>query len=265
MAIAQAQQDELHGSASLTYNSLHVWRGFLTYGSHSSINPMIDLDLMGSGFGASVEGHRANSSGYELGERWDYTLYYQGRVNEEDVWATNYRIGYVYYNYPDLSSHTRDSADLQEFHGVLSFPKLLGVERLVPSYVLVKLWPSNSDSPVGADNANGGTASGFAHIFMLDYGVPISGLTSETPEQILNLHFEMVFNDGVDPRANGGYTDSDWTNAVIGASTDFNLGNDVFLTPGLFYQITMEDNGPINGVSPDHDITWASLTLKYKF
>jgi len=264
MAFAQAQQDELHGSVSLTYNTLHVWRGFLTYGSHSSINPMIDLDLMGSGFGVSAEGHRANSSGYELSERWDYTLYYQGKINQEDVWATNYRIGYVYYNYPDMSSHTRDSWDLQEFHGVVSFPKLLGVDRLVPSYVLVKLWPSNSDTVVGCRNPNGGTASGFAHIFMLDYGVPITGLTSETPEQILNLHAEMVFNDDVDPRPYGGYKSSDWTNFVIGASTDFDLGNSLIFTPGLYYQITMEDD-PATGVSPDHDITWASAKLTYKF
>lgn len=93
--------------------------------------------------------------------------------------------------------------------------------------------------------------------------------TADTPEQILNLHSEIVYNDGVDPRPYGSYTSSDWTNAVFGISTDFNLCSNVVLTPGLNYQITMEDNGDRgiygNGVSPDHDIFWASLTLKYKF
>jgi hypothetical protein len=59
---------------------------------------------------------------------------------------------------------------------------------------------------------------------------------------------------------------------VFGVSTDFDLGNSLIFTPGLNYQITMEDDGSIGeggylgkGVSPDHNILWASLTVKYKF
>ena len=118
---------------------------------------------------------------------------------------------------------------------------------------------------VGGANPNGGTASGFAHIFMLNYALPIAGLTSETPNQVLNFHTELVYNDGVDPRPYGGYTSSDWTDFVMGVSTDFDLGSNFVFTPGIYHQITMEDNGPIKGVSPDHSITWASLTAKYKF
>jgi hypothetical protein len=100
---------------------------------------------------------------------------------------------------------------------------------------------------------------------MLDYALPISGLTAETPEQALNFHAETVYNDGVDPRPGGGYTDSDWTHLLLGVSTDFNLGNNLIFTPGLWHQITFEDNGVVKGVSPDHDITWASASIKYKF
>ncbi len=267
-----AQDGELHGNVGVTYDTLYVWRGILVYGADSAIHPFIDLDLMGTGFHLEMIGHRANDSGNELGERWDYSLYYAGALNMEQSWETRYMVGYRYFNFPDLSSHrafnpiTGDlgSVDLQEMYAGVVFPKLLGVPGLVPGYVVIKGWPSNSDTLVGCRNPNGGTYSGWAHVFMLDYALPVTGFTAETPEQIINFHIETVFNDGVDPRPGGGYTDSDWTHVLFGVSTDFDLGNGVTLTPGLNYQVTMEDD-PVKGVSPDHDILWASATIKYKF
>jgi hypothetical protein len=260
-----AQEGELHGDVGYTYDSLHVWRGFLTWGHHSGSNYFIDLDLMGSGFGISTEAHRANASGYENGERWDYTAYYRNLIGApDDKLATAYQVSYVYYNYPDNSSHTRNSADLQEINALFSWPNITGVKGLVPRYCIVKLWATNSGSWVASGNANGGSANGFAHIFMLDYALPIAGLTSETSEQTLNFHTELVYNDGVDPRPMGGYTSHDWTDFVMGVSTDFDLGHNLIFTPGVYHQITMEDDAA-RGVSPDHNITWASLTVKYKF
>jgi hypothetical protein len=72
-----------------------------------------------------------------------------------------------------------------------------------------------------------------------------------------------VWNDGIDPRPNGNYTSSDWTDFVFGVSTDFDLGSNFIFTPGVYHQITMEDSA--TGVAPNHDITWADLTIKYKF
>ena len=272
---AATPDNALHGKVGLTFDTLYVWRGILVYGADSAIHPFVDLDLMGSGFHLEVVGHRANDSGHELGERWDYSPYYMGMFNADDCWETRYIVGYRYFNYPDLSSHTRASVDLQEMYAGFVFPRLLGVPGLVPGYVVVKGWPSNSDTVVGAGNPNGGTYSGWAHVFMLDYAIPMEGLTSETPQQTLNFHIETVFNDGVDPRPAGGYTDSDWTHVMFGVSTDFDLGNNVIFTPALYHQITFEDNGrkgpnyPVGGVyqgvAPDHDITWASATLKVKF
>jgi hypothetical protein len=254
----QAQEGELHGTIGITYDSKYIWRGFDIYGDKSAIHPFIDLDLYGTGFGINVTAHRANSSGYENGERWDYTAYYRGGLFEDEAYATNYMIGYRYYNYPDMSSHTTGSIDLQEIHTVFSWPKILGVERLVPSYVLVKLWPSNSGTVVGAGSPSGGTASGWAHIFMLDYGLPIEGLLPEFPGQILNLHTEMVYNDGVHP--GGGNADHDWSNIVFGVSTDFEVAENLTFTPGVYHQITMD-----NSVNPDDDETWVSLCMKYSF
>ena len=261
-SIMNAQESALHGEIGVQFDSKYVWRGITVYGDKSAIHPFIDVDLFGTGFHLETIAHRANASGYENGERWDYSPYYLGAFGIDHQWETRYKVGWRYFNYPDNSSHTRGSVDLQEIYAGFVFPRLLGVKGLVPGYVFVKGWPSNSGTVCGAANPNGGTYSGCAHVFMLDYALPLQGFI--TDEQTFNFHVETVFNDGVDPRPAGGYTSSDWTHVVMGVSTDFDLGNNLTFTPGVYHQITMEDSST-TGVSPDHNITWASLTLKYKF
>ena len=250
---AQAQESELHGSFDLTYQSKFIWRGFDIYGDKSAIQPSLDLDLFGTGLGVNVMAHRANSSGYERGERWDYTLYYQNMMSPDEAYAVMYRLGWVYYNFPE--GHNQD-ADLQEMHAVLSLPKMCPA-GVVPSYVLVKLWPNSSGSMVGSNSPLGGTASGFAHIFMLDYPLTVGGIMPDTPEQVLNLHAEVVYNDGVGPAGN--VVDHDWSNAVFGVSTGIDLAENVVLTPGVFHQISMDDT-----VNNENE-TWATLSMTYKF
>jgi len=257
IGLVQAQESELHGSVDINYLSKYVWRGFDIYGDKSAVQPSINLDLYGTGFGVSLMGHRANSDKYENSERWDYSLYYANSLFEGESYATNYRVAYVYYNYPDNSSHTDDSLDLQELQSVFSWPDILQVKGLVPSYVLVKLSPVNSNSVVGTRSDSGGTASGFVHIFMLDYALPIMCPLSDA-SRTLNLHSEIIYNDGVGP--DGSNVDQDWSNAVFGISTNFDLGNNLILTPGIYHQITMDKS-----VNPDKDETWISMNLKYKF
>ncbi len=254
-------QDELHGTVELTYQSKYVWRGFDIYDDKSAIQPSVTLDLYGTGFGISAMGHRANSDEFENGERWDYTLYYGTSLFEDEIYATRFRLGWVYYNYPDQpkeGSVTAPNASLHEAHAILSCPKILPIEGLVPTYVLVKLWPSESDSFSGAKSPSGGTASGFAHIFMLDYGLPIEGFLPDVPEQVLRLHSEVVYNDGVGPA--GQNVDHDWSNLVFGVATDFELAGNVTLTPAVYHQVTMDKS-----VNDDKDETWFTLGVKYAF
>jgi len=224
------------------------------------MQPSLDLDLFGTGFGVNVMGHRANSSEYELSERWDYTLYYQNGVFMDETYALMYRLGWVYYNYPDLS---KSDADLQEMHAILSLPKVCPT-GIVPTYVLVKLWPNSSGSLVAKQfdlsilQPSTGTASGWAHIFMLDYPLVVGGILPDTPEQVFNLHTEVVFNDGVGPA--GQNVDHDWSNVVFGVSTGIDLSDELVLTPGVYYQITMEDT-----VNDDKDELWTTLSMTYKF
>jgi hypothetical protein len=261
VGLVQAQQDGLHGLIDVTYQSKYIWRGFDMYADKSAIQPAIDVDLFGTGFGVSVMGHRANSSGFEAFERWDYTAYYYNRLFHNRPYATAYRISWVYYNFPEWH---HDQLGLQEINGIFSWPKVLSIKGLVPTYVIVKMWPSSSESLVShrrdltTGNASGGTASGWFHIFMLDYAVPVKGLVPEIPEHKLNLHAELVYNDGVGPL--GQYVDHDWSHAVFGVSTDINLGKNYALTPALYHQVRMEET-----VNSDKDETWVSLSLKYKF
>ena len=190
---------DIHGDVGITYSSRYVWRGILVYGADSAMHPFVDLDLFGSGFHVETIGHWANDSGHVNGQRWDYALYYAGAVNCDQPCEMRYSVGYRYFNYPQLSSHTTASVDLQEMFAGFSFPKILGVEGLTPTYVLIKTWPSNSDTVVGAANPNGGSYTGWAHVFMLDYCLPMTCICPENPDQKLNLHAETVFNDGVDP------------------------------------------------------------------
>jgi len=264
-ALAQAQ-DELHGYFDLTYQSKYLWRGIDVYGDKSAIQPTILLDLYGTGFGISMEGHRANASGFETTERWDPTLFYKNALFMDESYAVQYMVWWRYFYFPDdpldgLPPTLSGDVDLQEMAAVLSFPKILPVEGLVPTYVLVKLYPAESGTFVGSQNVAGlsaGTASGFAHIFMLDYGLPIEDLLPDMPEQVLKLHGEVVFNDGVDPRGLG--VDHDWSNAVFGVSTDFKLDENFTLTPAVYHQVTMDKT-----INPDKDETWATLGLRYSF
>jgi hypothetical protein len=249
-------EGELHGSVGITYDTKYIWRGIDIYNDNTAIHAYFDLDLYQTGFGISSTAHRANTSGFENGERWDHMIYYQNGIYPDEPYAVNYRLGYVYYNFPD---HNSRWYDMQEMHLILNFPNALPVEGLVPSYVLVYLSPAYANSLVEHLVLPGQTnASGFAHIFMLDYAFTIQGILPEVPEQLIKLHSEVVFNDGVDPR--GLNVDQDWTNAVFGVSTDFDLGYNITFTPGLYYQRTMDKT-----INPDEDEFWASLTLRYSF
>jgi hypothetical protein len=262
----------LDGTVGVTYDTMYVWRGFRVFDNKSATHFLADLSLGNTGFGISVFGHRANSGGkdpagvrFEKLERWDYTLYYQNALFGGQNYVTNFRVGYVYYNYPH--QNRAESTDLQEIHTVLSWPKILGIDGLCPSYVLVKLWPSYSDSPLPD------ASSGFAHILMLDYGFTVPGIIPQIPEHLIKLHSELVYNDGVTPTGEQPTPDHGFSNAVFGVSTDLNLGSpNLVFTPGVFYQITLDKSKESStpgiydgGVDQHGDELWGSFGLKYTF
>ena len=249
---AEAKGD-LHGTVGVTYDSQYIWRGFDMYDDESAIHMLADLNLFDTGFGVSVVGHRANSSGFENLERWDSTAYYQNGLFQGEPYATNFRVGWAYYSY--LHRNKGESIDLQEGQAVLSWPNLLPIKGLCPSYVIQKFWPAIGGSRLGD------TASGFLHVFMLDYGVTVQGILPEIPEQLIRFHAELVYNDGFDPY--GRRMDHDWSNAVFGVSTDVPIGDNITLTPSVYYQMTLEPM--LESHNDDSDELWASVGLKYSF
>ncbi len=248
----QAQDGELSGTVDLTYLTQYIWRGYELYGNQSAIQPSIDLDLYGTGLGLNVLWSRANSSGYEIQEELDLTLSYSNSLYEYETYAMNYTVGWKYYYFPDgpapqawLWPGESDCLDYQEMFATLSWPEMCA-EGVVPSYTLIKMWPAKENSFVS-------DVSGWLHVLGISYDLPVEGLLPDTPEQILHLSLVTVYNDGVFD------SDSEWSHAVFGVSTDFDLGGDCTLTPGVYYQSSWEDD--VNG----SDEFWASVGLSYAF
>ena len=251
VAFAQAQE-ELSGTLDITYLSKYIWRGFSVYNNQSAIQPSIDLDLYGTGLGLNVLWSRANTSGFENAEEVDLTLSYNSSYFEYETYATDYSVGWMYYEYPDMPT---DNTDMQELFASLSWPEICP-EGVVPSYTIIRMWKSESGHPSSMPQATTNDISGWIHVLGLGYDLPVEGILPDVPEQILHLSAALVYNEG----CGATNVDHDWSHAVIGVSTDFDLGNDLTLTPGVYHQNTFEYS-----VNRDEDITWASLGLKYAF
>ncbi len=263
VGFAQAQE-ELSGTFDVTYLSAYLWRGFDMYpGAHGegAILPSIDLDLYGTGFGLNVLWSRANTGAvdgpteqfsFENQERIELTLSYSNSYFEYETYATNYTVGWMYYEYPDEPT---DLKDMQEVFASFSWPEICP-EGVVPSYTILSLWKSEGGRPSSRPFLKQNDVSGEIHIFGLDYDLPVEGILPDIPEQILHLSAAVVYNEG----AGDINVDHDWSHAVFGVSTDFDLGNDLTFTPGVYHQNTFE-----HSVNTDEDITWASLSVKYAF
>jgi hypothetical protein len=239
---AQAQ-GELTGTVDVTFLSQYIWRGFEMYGEKSAIQPSLDLDLYDTGLGLNVLMLRANSSGYEASEEMRYTLSYGNSLYEYETYATDYQVGWTYYDFPHVSSDN----DMQEYFATLSWPEIFP-EGVVPSYTVIKMSAAQSNSPVSE-------IGGWLHILGLGYDLPVESLLPDIPEQILHLSVAMVYNDS----AGAAGVDSDWSHTVFGVSTDFDLGNDCTLRPGVYYQSSWEDT-----VNPSDEL-WATVGVSYAF
>ena len=245
--LAQAQEDELGVTLGVKYMSRFIWRGFDIYKNNDgAIRPFIDLDLYGTGFGINVIHTRGFGGGLERMEKFNYTLYYRNKLFEGETYSTNYKAGWVYYSYPERE---RSSADLQEAFVTFSWPDICP-EGIVPKYTIVRMWPAES-------NADCSENGGWWHILGLGYDLSVPGFLPDTPEQILHLSVETAYNSSV--YAGGDSVDHDWSHAAFGVSTNFDLGNNLLFTPGIYYQSSWEDS--VNS----SDEYWATLTLKYKF
>lgn len=253
VAAAAPAGDLWHGSAELGYQSRNIWRGFDIYpNNHSGLTTTLDMKYADTGFGFSVSYDRAFSGGFENQQWLPITVYYENKAYAHDI---DYQFGWTYYAHPD---EPKDASDMQELYGAFAFPSALG-HNLTPSYTIAYLWPARSKSHVSSN-------SGWMHIFGLTYTTPVAGMGIDGADQDVRLISELVYNGGVAPGSaagkNGYLTrgvDHDWSHVVFGVETDYRLSSTLSLTPGLYFQSSMDSS--VNG----SDEYWAALSLKYTF
>jgi len=247
---ARAEEGALSGTFDVAFLSSRIWRGFDLYpNDHAGYEGSLDLNFFDTGFGAKLLHARAFGSGYENAEELDMTLYYGKSLFEKEAYATDYKLGWVYYCYPDQPVR---AAHMQELFGTISLPEVCPF-GVVPSYTIVCMWPAKSRSTV---SGNGG----WLHIMGLGYDLAVPGFLPEIPEQILHLSAELVYNDGAAPGGLGPMTvDHDWSHGLLGISTDFDITENLALTPALYHQLTMDKS-----VNPE-DEWWVTVGLSYKF
>ena len=148
----QAQEGELTGTLDVTYKSVYTWYGIdRTVGAHGEgvTETTLDLDLYGTGLGLSTKWVLPNTGSVQPGvslvnaeELW-LTLTYSSSCLEYETYATNYTVGWTYYDFPDQPSSL---VDTQEMFATLSWPEICPA-GIVPSYTLVRMWKAESGRP----------------------------------------------------------------------------------------------------------------------
>lgn len=242
---AQAE-DDLGIEVGASYVSRYLWRGFDLYpNDHSAFQPFVNFDLWGSGWTFSTWYSRANGGGFENLEEINYILSY-GNLCCPDTWhATEWEVGYVYYNYPDgpVRDSSGDKSDpaAHELYASFAWPNI-GSCGIVPSYTVIRMWQDESGrrSDDGSPWSTFRGAGGFLHTFGLskDVEAPNLCIFANSPEQVIHLSAEVSYNDSMGASS----VDHDWSHAVFGISTDFAAGNNGTITPGVWFQKSMDDS-----------------------
>jgi hypothetical protein len=247
-----AEEKELDITVDATYVSRFIDKGFDCYrNNHSGIQPSVDVDLYNTGFGINVHWFRANSGGFENDEKLDYRVYYYNSFFEGEAYAMDYKISWIYHNFTDSPKKVANS---QEIEAEFEWPEICPW-GIVPRYIVSSEWPAGSNY----ENHNEG---GWVHLFGIGYDLSMPSLLENRAEQDVHLSADIAYNDGTgancNAQANTG-VDHDWSHAVFGISTDFEVSDDLTFTPGIYYQVSMDDS--VN----TSDEYWTSLSLTYKF
>jgi hypothetical protein len=243
---------DVHGYLDGAYQSKFIWHGFDLYTDDGVVQGTANVKIADTGFGARVTGNRATGGGNELWQRWDYDLYYQNTVLKGEPIETQFQVGWTYYNFSKWSWRRWD---LQEGYARLSMPSVTNIKGLVPSIQVSRLWPSSHENLAGGDGTSGGL-----YVAMLDYTVSLPGFLPTMPEQVVRVHGEAQFNDGFSPM--GTPVDSDWSDAIVGVSTDFDLGYGITLTPAVYYEKIMDMSTSTDG---DESETWFAISARLNF
>lgn len=226
-------------TADMTLVTKYLWHGYDLFDDHGAYQPSVNWDLFDTGFSVNVWGSFPFGSGNEVFKELDYTIAYGTTLFEEEPYAVDLGVNFIYYDFPRVGS--RYVPDTHEVDVRIALPNLvkIGESALVPSYYGGKLWP--------ADSGLGFEVSGGYHALGLGYDFKVPGI-----EHVLSLSGDINYNDGIFG------ADHDWSHATLGLSTSFEVGP-VSLTPFISYQISMD-----NSVNVDDEF-WGGLSVSMSF
>ena len=248
---AQAEEGKLGVTLDLTYASRWMSRGRPVWGDTGGFFETIDLNLWDTGFGTAVTHRSATGGDWVNKQRFDYTFYYGGTILDgygdtfltSGACCTKFKINWIYKNWYD---NPRNLANVHAWVFSFSWPKILGVDGLVPYYVATDDYPAGSGYKSPALH----NAAGWVHRFGLGYDLELAKLPAP-----LHLSSDIAFTDGF--RLNA---DHDWSYATFGIQSTFKINENTSFIPRLYYQISMDKS-----VNPDKDVTYCILSMKHKF
>jgi uncharacterized protein (TIGR02001 family) len=238
-----------------TFVTKYIWRGFNVYGSKGAWQPSIDFAFE-NGFSANVWmsypiGTGENDAGSGINSdltEYDYVLAYSNNIME-DVYQTNYKVGWRYYDYTKTS--TKDN-DMQEVFVEFNMPNIIG-NGLTPRGAVYQMWNSES----GGDNSGAGGT-------IMSIGVGYDFTLEQAPEIPLNVTWDIVYNGGTGAPTEAGYAVGDvvhdWSHQVFGLSTVLDCpGTDGKIVPAIYWQNSFEDT-----VNENNEL-WAGLSFALDF
>ncbi|MCK5174294.1 MAG: hypothetical protein KAR47_12950 [Planctomycetes bacterium] len=234
-----AEEKDLGVTLDMTYASKWLSKGVEAYGSKGGTFETVDIDFYGTGFGLKTTWRNSTSSGFVDKQRFDFRPYYKGSFFDGESYATNYNVSVGYEYYPGLDRTKAGTAF--EWIFAFSWPDILPW-NVTPSYI------AHYEYPGGSDYANS-NVTGWVHRFLLSYDMIV-------PELEKPLHFttDLGYCDGLGNKVH------DWGYFTTGVSTKFPIKENLSFVPGLYYQITLDDN-----ISKHKDILYTMLSLKYAF
>lgn len=255
MAEAPAEPAKpLEISVSADWVSKYMFRGFDVLDDSGAYQPSVDIGL-GCGlhfnWWASYSSHdRGKDLIYEEVEidddkgegtvlvpvldrhdldEHDYTVYWGGDIAD----CIDVELGFIYYDFIHLDSR----ADFMEYYGTFTLSDM----PLSPYF----------GAYYGHEKHDDTLGEGWNTVIGGSHSLPLCGLTCGGTELTLDLAADVWYNGG---QYN---VDTGWSHATFGGGVTFPLCENLEFTPGLYYQLSMEDE--IN----DEDEWWATLSLAY--
>ncbi len=253
--VTPAQEGGLGVTADVTWVSKYLWYGVDKLDDKAAWQPSVNVDLFGTGFNVGVFASYAGTSKHGgavstvNATEYRYIVGYSQTFFEGQTYQADATVNWIYYDLidnPDKGDRTGTFGDAQQIGLTVSLPQLCPA-GFVPSYHVAAIWPDESGSRLGT------RYNGWVHVFGVGKDVTVPGILPETPEQVLHLSGAAVFNDGF------AGVNKDWSHALFGVSTDFEIAENVAFTPAVYYQSSWEDT------ANTEDEWWTSLGVSYKF